>query len=95
MEYLFNHIENQFLGWMHWSNYGKCESNEYNCSFNLDHIIPISYAKTEEEIYMLNHWSNFQPLCSKTNSQDKSATVYPCTNLELRITFWEDHWEYV
>lgn len=95
MEDLYIHIENQLSSWMNWDNYGKCDSNEYNCSFSLDHIIPISYAKNEEEIYLLNHWSNFQPLCSKVNSQDKSATVYPCTNLELRITFWEDYWEHI
>lgn len=83
------HIESQFLNWMSWENYGNvCGTElEYSCSWDLDHIIPISYAKTEEEIYMLNHWSNFQPLCSKVNRDIKKATVYPCTNLELIITF--------
>lgn len=91
------HIECQFLPWMNWDSYGDSCGNtlSFNCSFDIDHIIPTSYAKTEEEMYLLNHWSNFQPLCSKVNRDIKSATVYPCTNLELRITFWEDHWEYV
>lgn len=44
-----------FLPWMNWDNYGKCITNEYNCSWHLDHIVPISIAKTEEEIYILNH----------------------------------------
>ena len=90
-------IESQFLSWMSWDNYGSGCGNtlDYNCSFDIDHIIPISYAKTEEDIYILNHWSNFQPLCSKINRDIKKAKVYPCTNLELMITFWEDHYEYI
>jgi len=87
-------IESQFLAWMSWDNYGKYNGN-LNVGFDLDHIIPISYAKTEEDIYLLNHWSNFQPLCSKVNRDIKKATIYPCTNLELGITFWEDHYEYI
>lgn len=88
-------IENQFLCWMNWENYGNvCETLEVGCSWDFDHIIPISYAKTEEEVYLLNHWSNFQPLCSKINRDEKKAKVYPCTNLELRITFWEDSYTY-
>lgn len=80
------HIEFQFLPWMTWDNHGNCETNEYNCTWHLDHIIPISFAKTENEIYLLNHWSNFQPLCSKVNTGDKSNNIYPVTNLELNIT---------
>lgn len=88
-EHFKNHLESQFTYWMTWENYGNvCGTElEYNCSWDLDHIIPISYAKTEEEIYMLNHWSNFQPLCSKVNRDIKKANVYPCSNLELKITF--------
>lgn len=92
-----NHIantESQFLSWMNWDNYGRCENPYPMCKWHFDHIIPCAYAKTEEELYILNHWSNFQPMCGSLN-RSKSATVYPCTNLELRITFWEDHWEYI
>jgi len=80
------HIESQFLNWMTWENYGNCETLQYDCSWDFDHIIPISYAKTEEEIYLLNHWSNFQPLCSKINRNDKKGKVPLVTNLELNIT---------
>ena len=69
------HIESQFLPWMNWDNYGKCITNEYNCSWHLDHIVPISIAKTEEEIYILNHWSNFQPLCGKVNCREKQDKI--------------------
>lgn len=85
-----NHIERQFLNWMSWDNYGNvCETLEYSCSWDLDHIIPVSWAQTEEEVYLLNHWSNFQPLCSKINRFDKKANMYPCSNLELNKTFME------
>ena len=57
-------------------------------------IFPVSEAKTEEDVYLLNHWSNLQPLCGKVNIE-KNAKIYPCTNLELGITFWEDRWEYI
>jgi hypothetical protein len=35
--------------------------------WNIDHIIPISSARTEEEIYKLNHYTNFQPLWWEEN----------------------------
>ena len=48
-----NHIELQFKEGMTWENHG---------SWHLDHKIPISWADTEEKVYKLNHFSNFQPL---------------------------------
>ena len=33
----------------------------------MDHIIPISSAETEEDIYRLNHYTNFQPLYWEDN----------------------------
>lgn len=86
------HIERQFLYWMSWDNYGNvCGTElEYNCSWDLDHCVPISSAKTEDEVYLLNHWSNFQPLCSKVNREDKRDILFPLTNLELNITITED-----
>ena len=93
-KFFHEHIKKQFLNWMNEYNHGFCEESEYNCKYHLDHVVPVSYAKTEEELYLLNHWSNFQPMCGKKNLE-KLATVYPCTNLELMITFWEDHYEYI
>lgn len=52
------YIEQKFSDGMTWNNYGEWE---------LDHIIPISSATTEEEVYKLNHYTNFQPLWMSEN----------------------------
>ena len=54
------YIEKQFLTWMTWENHGKYSLNHK--TWQLDHIIPTSLAKNEEEIIKLNHYTNFQPL---------------------------------
>jgi len=41
--------------------------NNYNEDSHLDHVVPISLADTEEEVLILNHYSNFQLLTSKEN----------------------------
>lgn len=83
-----SHIESQFENWMSWENYGDVcgDSPGYNCSWDLDHIIPISYAKAEEQLYLLNHWSNFQPLCSRKNRWDKKNSITALSNIVLNIT---------
>ena len=48
------HLESQFDDKMNWSNQGTY--------WHMDHIIPISSAETEEDVYRLNHYTNFQPL---------------------------------
>ena len=65
------------------------DTGEYGEKWQLDHIIPSCNAKTEEEVYLLNHWSNFQPLCSKLNNE-KGCDVNPVSNLELNISIIED-----
>lgn len=86
------HIESQFESWMNWDNYGDvCGSQlEKKCSWDLDHIIPMSIAKTEEEIYMLNHWSNFQPLCTFENRLIKRDNIVGVVNIELGMTVSEN-----
>ena len=61
-----NYIESKFEPWMNWENYGKY-NGELNYGWDIDHIIPLSSAKSEEEVYKLNYYSNLQPLCSYTN----------------------------
>lgn len=52
------HIERQFTKGMTWENSG---------SWHIDHIIPLSFANTEEELKKLCHYSNLQPLWAVDN----------------------------
>ena len=69
------HIELKFEPWMNWDNYGLY-NGESNYGWDLDHIIPISSAITEEDVYRLSHYTNFQPLCSFTNRYIKRDKQY-------------------
>jgi hypothetical protein len=59
-EFLKEPLESQFKDGMTWENY-----NFYG--WHIDHIIPLSSAKNEEEIYKLCHYTNLQPLWAKEN----------------------------
>lgn len=65
------HLESKFEDWMNWENYGKYNGSE-EFGWDIDHIIPISTAKTEDDVIRLNHYTNLQPLCSYTNRVLKS-----------------------
>lgn len=79
-----NHIESQFLDWMSWDNYGLY-NGELSYGWDLDHIVPVSSAKNEEGVYLLNHWSNFQPLCSYINRCVKRDNKPFCCNTVLSM----------
>jgi hypothetical protein len=70
------YIENQFTEGMSWGNYPEWE---------YDHIIPISSAKSEEEIITLNHHTNFQPLWWRDNLK-KGAKLPAEININNTIT---------
>jgi hypothetical protein len=57
-EFLKEHLQSQFKDGMGWDNYG---------SWHIDHIIPLSVAKDEKEIYRLCHYTNLQPLWATEN----------------------------
>lgn len=63
------HLESLWEDWMSWDNYGNPKDGivEPNKTWDIDHIIPITTAKTEDDIYSLNHYTNLQPLCSYVN----------------------------
>ena len=63
------HLESKFEPWMNWNNFGNWDGtpSKENVSWDIDHIIPISSAKNEEDIIKLNHYTNLQPLCSYHN----------------------------
>jgi hypothetical protein len=55
-----NHIESKWQKGMSWSN------NTIH-GWHIDHIIPLSSAKTEEDIIKLCHYTNLQPLWAEEN----------------------------
>lgn len=69
------HIESQFESWMNWDNRGGRVVKQPNTHWDIDHIIPISSAKTEEDLIKLNHYTNLQPLCSYVNRFVKGSHV--------------------
>jgi hypothetical protein len=83
LEELFIHLEVKFENWMNWNNYGNPADNilEINKTWDIDHIIPITNAKTEEELIKLNHYTNLQPLCSFINRKVKRDKVIITTTL--------------
>ena len=71
------YLESKFEPWMNWSNYGNWNGypKEINSAWDIDHILPMSSAKTEEDVIRLNHYTNFQPLCSYTNRHIKRDNI--------------------
>jgi len=65
-EFFRDYIEQQFTEGMTWDNYGD---------WHLDHIIPLSSAKTDKEVYRLNHYTNLQPLWAEENLK-KSDKIF-------------------
>lgn len=65
------YLESKFENWMNWGNKGLY-NGKFNYGWDIDHITPQSSATSEEEIIKLNHYTNFQPLCSKINRDIKN-----------------------
>lgn len=63
------YLESKFEPWMNWSNYGNWNGapKDINTAWDIDHIIPLTQAKNEDEMVKLNHYTNLQPLCSYCN----------------------------
>jgi hypothetical protein len=61
------YIEARFLPGMSWEN---------RSLWHMDHIVPVSSAKTEKELLKLNHYTNFRPLWAEDNIRkgDKVTT---------------------
>jgi hypothetical protein len=69
------YIESLFEPWMNWDNYGGGHCPDRNTRWEIDHIVPISTATTEEEALKLNHYSNLRPLCVYENRVTKRAKL--------------------
>lgn len=65
-EQLKQYLESKFESWMNWNNHGLYNGTECY-GWDIDHITPLSSAKTEDDIIKLNHYTNLQPLCSYVN----------------------------
>jgi hypothetical protein len=59
-------LEKKFKDNMSWDNYGE---------WHIDHIIPLSSAKSEEGLYQLCHYTNLQPLWAKDNLSKSNKII--------------------
>jgi hypothetical protein len=78
----YNILKCDYDFFMQWLN--RVASNGYTygiADLHLDHVVPISLAQTEDELYLLNHYSNFQLLSVDENQSKGNRTVNP-TNLK-------------
>lgn len=66
-QFLKEHLESQFIDGMTWENRSE---------WHIDHIIPLSSAKTEDELYMLCHYKNLQPLWAEDNLKKSNKILY-------------------
>lgn len=65
-EQLRDYIENQFVDGMTWENRNL---------WHIDHIVPLSSAKTIEELEKLCHYTNLQPLWALDNMSKGAKLV--------------------
>ena len=65
-EFLKEHLESQFTDGMSWDNRSE---------WHIDHIIPLSSAKTEDELYKLCHYTNLQPLWAEDNLKKSNKII--------------------
>jgi hypothetical protein len=70
---LKEHLEKQFKDGMTWENRNL---------WHIDHISPLSSAKTEEELYKLCHYTNLQPLWAEENLKKSNKIVESIKNEE-------------
>jgi len=64
---LLQHLEKQFLKGMTWEN---------RKLWHIDHIIPMDSAKTLEDNYKLNHFTNLRPMWAKDNLSKKNNITH-------------------
>ena len=65
---LKQYLEEQFIEGMSWDNHGLY-------GWHIDHIIPISSAKNDEELKKLCHYTNLQPLWALDNIRKRDKIL--------------------
>jgi hypothetical protein len=66
-QFLKEYLETKFVSGMSWDNHGE---------WHIDHIIPLSSAKNENDVYMLCHYTNLQPLWAEDNLKKSNKIMY-------------------
>ena len=78
----YNILKCDYDFFMQWLNKFASNGNIYGIgNLHLDHVVPISLAQTEDEAYLLNHYSNYQLLSADENLAKSNRYVNP-TNLK-------------
>lgn len=72
-EFFLKWIEAQFKDGMSWENFGRN-------GWHMDHKLPLSASKTSEELYMLCHYKNIQPMWEVDNI--KKSNSYDAKDME-------------
>ena len=67
---------------MSWENHGSYDRNFK--TWHIDHIIPLSSAKTEKDLIELFHYTNLQPLWAEHN-MSKHDNIVEGTQTKIRI----------
>ena len=70
------HMESQFKDGMLWDNMGEWE---------IDHIIPLSTAQTEDELKKLSHYTNLQPLWAGPNRTKSNKVLKEHYDLHYKL----------
>lgn len=70
------HIERQFKEGMNWENHGAY-------GWHYDHILPLAYADSEEDIIRLNHYTNIRPLWATENIVKSDRIIEHQTTLPI------------
>jgi hypothetical protein len=65
---LKTHLEKKFKDGMSWENHGLF-------GWHIDHIIPLSFAKSDDELKKLCHYTNLQPLWAKDNISKRDKII--------------------
>ena len=80
-EQFYTHIEQQFTIGMTWNN---------RSLWHIDHIIPLSFACSEQELLLLNHYSNLRPFWGNDNQVKAGNLTSDSINHPLYKTIIEN-----